>query len=167
MRSDEYENGGWDSATARPAHTAQNAKNHKAPRQAASRSAATRTYRPGSLRRDARYPAVTLPAASGSTKRAATETMAQAEAKTRNIARQPISSFSQPPTIRPRRMPAEIPAVTMPSTVAPRSGFAKRPATELNWAPTDEPAPITPTTRARSHGVPTTALTPSAMASAP
>ena len=43
MRSDEYENGGWDSATARPAHTAQNEKNQRVPRPAASRSGATRT----------------------------------------------------------------------------------------------------------------------------
>src|SRR2546422_14048 len=54
MRSDEYENGGWDSATARPAHTAQNEKNHRVPRPAARRSGGTRMERPGSLRSDSR-----------------------------------------------------------------------------------------------------------------
>ncbi|MEV5303095.1 hypothetical protein [Amycolatopsis methanolica] len=55
----------------------------------------------------------------------------------------PISPVSQPPPIRPARMPAEIPAVTTPSTVARRRGSANRPATELRCAPTAEPAPIT------------------------
>src|SRR5512133_1278539 len=140
MRSDEYEKGGCDSATPRPAHTAQNAKNQRVPRPAASRRGATRTYKPGSLTSDARYPEVTLPGAPGSTRRARAATMAHAAAKTRNIPRQPISSFIQPPAIRPVRMPAEIPEVTVPRTVARRRGLANRPATELNCAPTDDPA---------------------------
>ena len=109
---------------------------------------------------------MTLPAARGSTKNAEAPTIAHAIANTRNIPRQPISSFSHPPTIRPARIPAEIPAVTIPSTVARRWGFAKRPATELNCAPTDDPAPTTPITRPRSHGAPTRALTANAVASA-
>jgi hypothetical protein len=80
----------------------------------------------------------------GNTKNAETAMMAHAVANTRNIPRQPISSFSHPPTIRPAMMPADIPAVTMPRTAARRWGFAKRPATELNCAPTDDPAPTTP-----------------------
>src|SRR6185312_1766097 len=46
MRSDEYEYGGCDSATPRPAHTAQNEKNQRVPRPAASRNAAKWRYSP-------------------------------------------------------------------------------------------------------------------------
>src|SRR5262245_53443651 len=112
MRSDEYEYGGCDSATPRPAHTAQNAKNQRVPRPAASRSGANRTYSPGSPRTVTRYPEVVLAVAPGSTNRAEPAMIAHAAANTRNIPRQPISSLSQPPTIRPARIPAEMPAVT-------------------------------------------------------
>lgn len=64
----------------------------------------------------------------------------------------PISPVSQPPPIRPARMPAEIPAVTTPSTVARRRGSANRPATELRCAPTAEPAPITASARGELRG---------------
>src|SRR5215213_1270280 len=85
MCSDEYENGGCDSATASPAHVAQNAKNQRDPRTAASRSAGKRTYRPGSPRIEARYPVVALPAATGSAKNANSATAAHAIAKAKEF----------------------------------------------------------------------------------
>ncbi len=54
IRSGEYENGGCDSATAMPAHTAQNAKNQRVPRPAASRSSGKRRQSSGSPRSVAR-----------------------------------------------------------------------------------------------------------------
>ncbi len=78
----------------------------------------------------------------------------------------PISPVSQPPPIRPARMPAEIPAVTTPSTVARRRGSANRPATELRCAPTAEPASITASTSPSSAAEPTAVASARATASA-
>src|SRR4051794_10470179 len=92
---------------------------------------------------------------------------AHATAKTRSIPRQAITSVSHPPTIRPARIPADIPEVTMPRTVARLAGSAKRPPTELSWAPTEEPAPTAQVTRHSNHVVPTELVTASAVAKAP
>lgn len=107
------------------------------------------------------------PPRTGSTSRELAATTAHDAAKASTVPRQPIASASQPPTIRPARIPAEIPAVTIPSTVARSSAAASRPATELSPAPTVEHAPITPITGPSSTTRSTAALSARAAAKIP
>lgn len=167
IRSAEYEYGGCERTTANPDHRAQKAKNHRAPPVAAPLSTACRANRPGRERRVAPYRRAVPLRAGGTSSRQPAATSAQAVANTRSVARQPISSVNQPPAIRPVRIPAEIPAVTMPRTVARRFSGASLPATELRPAPTAEHAPTKPVSAPSTTTPPATALAASTAARTP